>query len=473
MWNSRCHQVVWLCLVLVVCCVTGCEDSKQTETTSIESPWSGVKLEVSLPTTPDITNAWRQSADEWQERTLATVDLKTESEAPSLIQGVRIIPIVDVPDLFAAEKLGTVPQDLVDEAGNGLWSDIPRGLRDAVCSRRKQKAGIIPLSCPTLVCYYRADLLHAAKLRPPKTWGDYQQLAENVADWAPGLTVAEPWSEDFRATMFLARAASYARYPGNFSLCFDIYSGKPLMDGKGFVKALEESLAAIATMPKDVLQLSPLKCSQRVRGGQAALAIGYETLAERSTRDNAAVIGFVPLPGRKIVFDRSVGEWKLTPDKTINQPTLTAFTGYCAAFSTNLDENQQRAAINLIATLTGEEEFSSVTLPGDLRSICTFQQGQLAEQWYGQQLKGDEARNYCQAVLDGLSSTELVAELPIMGREMFRTSLTTAISNTLDGNVTAAESLQALNIEWKTLMKKLGSGAVQNSYRASFGLSAR
>ena len=463
MWTFRIHWALGLVTLLIV----GCE-SKTESKEPIVAPLSGVTLTVSLPETPNVASAWRQSADEWQERTAATAELETATG-----KGLQIIRIVDIPDLSAEKKLKPVSQDLMDEAGNGLWSDIPRGLRQSLCVRRREQAALIPLSCPVLVCYYRADLLKTAGLRPPKTWSEYHRLAKTASKWAPGLSVVEPWSEDFRATMFLARAVSYARFPGNYSLCFDIHSGKPLIAEEGFVKALEESVMAISGMADDVLKMSPTDCSEQVRTGKAAMAIGYEPLGTKVERDSGAVIGFATLPGQETVFDRSEGEWKLTPDRTINRPTLTAFTGYCAVFSPDMDEKQQRAASNFIATITDRDEFGVAAFPAELRSLCRMSHESLGEQWYSQQLIGDESRNYSQTVINALESTEVVSELPIMGRKQFRDKLTIAISRTLDNSMSAAESLKQLSNEWKAITRELGESAVNNSYRASFGFSPK
>jgi multiple sugar transport system substrate-binding protein len=462
MWTLRYVLLVGLAVVSI-----GCRTRTDSESDSTVDPLSGVEFDVSLPREAELANVWRPFVDEWEARTGAKVAFGDSGT------GLQLIPIVDVPRLFAAGKLVTIKQDLVDAAGNGLWNDVLRGLRETVCVRPKKATAVIPLSCPILVCYYRVDLLEKAKLKPPQSWDDYQDLLETVNEWAPGLTVVEPWSEEFRATMFLARAISYARFPGNYSLCFDIHSGKPLIGEAGFVRALEDSAKAIAGMPTDVLQFSPLDCSARVRTGEAALAIGFEVPTEsKSVRDHDAVIGFVGLPGREVVFDRSVGEWSSTPDGNLNRPTLTAFTGYCVGFSPDMNESQQRAAVNLIAAMAGEDSIA-VTLPGDLRSLCRLSQERSGDQWYGENLIGDEARLYSQTVVDSLRSTALAAELPLIGRDRFRSTLTDTITRVINGDVSARDSLKLLVSEWAGILDQIGTRKAHNSYRASFGLSAR
>src|SRR5207302_8201276 len=106
---------------------------------------------------------------------------------------------------------------------------------------------------------------------------DYQQLVERIEVWAPGLVAVEPWSDDFRATMFLARAVSFAQHPAHYSLFFDIDSGDPLIDSPAFVRALETAKAALARMPPDVLTYRPADCRNAIIGGRAALAIALES----------------------------------------------------------------------------------------------------------------------------------------------------------------------------------------------------
>src|SRR5262249_36247776 len=157
-------------------------------------------------------------------------------------------------------SLAPLPSSVLTDDDQGVgWRDLFAGLAGKFAARKGTPL-FVPLSCPVLVCYYRRDLLGAAGLNPPQTWDDYQQLLEKLPNWAPGLAAAEPWGENFRATMFLARGVCAAQHSGHYSLFFDIETGAPLIDSPGFVRALETARAAVAKMPQDVLTYGPVDC---------------------------------------------------------------------------------------------------------------------------------------------------------------------------------------------------------------------
>jgi multiple sugar transport system substrate-binding protein len=231
--------------------------------------------------------AWEGPLNEWAAQTggkYTLTELKPgeRPDGSSLFEGddrqtLAIFPLEQAPSLIAAGKLAPIPESLHGADENGvLWSELFAGLAAKIASR-KDTPLLVPLECPVLVCYYRHDLLNAAGLNPPQTWDEYQQLLERITAWAPGLVALEPWSEQFRATMFLARAVSLAQHPGHYSLYFDIETGEPLIDSPGFVRALEAARAAVARMGPVVLAYNPADCRTALLSGRAALAVAYES----------------------------------------------------------------------------------------------------------------------------------------------------------------------------------------------------
>lgn len=449
----------------------GC-DSQTEESSQSETPGAalaGVEFTVSVPKGFNLVESWRPFADEWESRSGASVVL---SEDTTL--GLRLFPITELPTHYIEDQLASIEPDLINESGDDLWTDLAGGLRNIV--RRRKLAVAIPLSSPTLVCYYRADLLEAAKRKAPETWDEYQNLIKTIDSWAPGFVAVEPWTEEFRSTLFLAKAASYSRFPGNLSLCFDLSTHEPLINEPGFVTALEDCAKTLKALPANVLELSPYDCAELVKTGKAAMAIGIETAGPFETvgeRDDSVRIEFTQLPGRKSVYNRGLKEWSTTPDGNVNRPGLTAFVGYCIGFSKEMSESQQQAAINFIAELTNEELVSS-QLPSEMRSVCRlYHEAVATEQWYGQSLQGDESRNYSRTVFDCLRANDVIPELPLFGRDQFRETLATAVTNVMTNGAQPDAELNRVAESWKALAKSLGESKVQNSYRTSFGRSAR
>ncbi len=495
-------------LLLLLFFVVGCLDSEPNRPE--RKPFAGQQLDISVPAGLGFPAAWDLILDEWTEQTGAKCRLREydlsagsrplaewlghgsgASSTPGAV--LMVFPITQVAELAAEGLLASIPQDQQSE-GNLHWLDLLAGLRKNVATLER-KPTVVPLSCPALVCYYRRDLLEKAKLSPPKTWSDYQKLIDSLDRWAPARTAVEPWGEEYRATMFLARAVSYAKHPGNFSLYFDYKTAEPLIDGAGFVRALEAAKSALAKMPHEVTEYTPADCRTEILAGRAALAVAFETgpgnpvlpfgPTGATAADVAGVpetksivnrpelmrIGFCRLPGVREVYNRSTGDWEAPPDGGINQVTLTGFGGLCAAVSTNVTPLQAQTAWNLLARLSLDN--LETAFPGATKSPCRALQVGTAAPWTGTELADDERFQYLDTVAQSLRDTRLVAELPVVGRNEFRAALSEQIGSVLAGNAEPAAALEAAARRWREIIADVGVEAVRDSYRRSLGLSPR
>ena len=72
-----------------------------------------------------------------------------------------------------------LPEKLLHGA-TGQWEDIFELLRLREAAWGGQVFAV-PMGSPTFVCYYRADLLEKLGRQPPRTWDEYQELAQLLA----------------------------------------------------------------------------------------------------------------------------------------------------------------------------------------------------------------------------------------------------------------------------------------------------
>lgn len=498
---SLCGTVLALALISV-----GCFDSQPApDEQKIEPPFAGLEIHVAVPQELGLTNAWNILLDEWSAQTGAACRIIEYGATPSAesLQAVAsgdagagssadllIMPITSLATLNHAGLLQPIPEE--QRAQSGLhWLDLFQGLRDNVASPNRTPT-VIPIASPTLVCYYRKDLLDAAGLAPPETWDDYRNLLATLDEWAPGLTAVEPWGEEYRATMFLARALPLAKHPGHFSLFFDIDRGEPLIDNPAFVRALEEAQADWSQMPPEIVGFTPADCRRELTAGRAALAVAFETgpgnpplpfgpgspavekpgdvaEPESAVRSTAMRIGFCQLPGVPRVYNRSTDAWEPPSAGGLNQPTLTAFGGLCAGVSSNASEAEAQAAWNLLATLA--IDYLPTAFPDGLKTLCRESQISLATAWLGEDLAADERYQYTLTVARSLREPGVVAELPVVGREQFRAALTAGLGDVLAGTATPDAALTATASAWRELADEIGRDMVRDSYRQSLGLS--
>jgi len=506
--------------------VVGCSREKSEEPQ--RRPFEGVSLRVVVPRGLDLATRWQLLLDEWCEWTGAEVavtelpmqlgQIPNSPEAKQALSEANLVvfPLPDFSDYVEAGLVAPFPESQL--SSNVLdWNDLLRGVRLAAGSV-EQQAAALPISCPTLIGYYRADLLRKAGGHPPSTWDDYHRLVKDLDDWAPGHVAVEPWGEPFRATLFLARAVAYAQHPANYSLYFDIFSNKPLIDRPAFVRALERSLATVKLMPKDVLHYTPEDCRRAILSGRAAIALTFETSsngkplvfsrfdkagskdehktqvetgpperpsdsifagsddpappgAAQVRRPEGMQIGFFQLPGTAEVYNNSIEKWEPPPERALNRCVLAAFGGLCASVPPSESGAVREAACHLLAVLCRERLLEA--FPETARTVCRESQIAAAENWVGRELTAEERMQYVAVTAESYRNTPVVAELPFAGAPRFRAALTAGLGEALSGQKTPADALKAVAEQWQQIASQIGLDRVRDSYRRRLGLHAR
>jgi len=478
---------------LLVLVLSGCAAEKP-EPADVR-PFVGRQLNVVVPAGFGFADAWELPLIEWSQQTGAeaglveydatgkptelTQRIRSSFEADSGAETVIFFPATEMALLAADGLLAPLPESALN-SGNLDWLDFFNGLREKIAVVG-DNAMAVPSACPVLVCYYRADALEAAGLSPPQTWDEYAELVKTIEAWAPDLSAVEPWSEQFRATMFLARATAYAQHPENFSLFFDISTGEPLIDGPGFVRALEEFVAIRGSMPETIAGYSPAECRRELLSGRAAIGIAYETQADRdndpTTTDGEwparaahVRLGCCRLPGSREVYDLSSQSWGQPPGGGINQVTLTGFDGWMAGVASGSSEPAS-AAWNLLSALAASDV--AAVYPEGTRTLCRNSQLPEISSLIGSGLSPGEARNYGTAVAASLNDVRVVAELPMQGRAELRQTLTAGVTQVLEGAAEPQAALHQVAEKWRQTRSQIGSDRLTNSYRLSLGLRER
>jgi ABC-type glycerol-3-phosphate transport system substrate-binding protein len=436
-----------------------------------------VDVTAVVPQGSGLAADWQLPISEWEAaRGTCRVEeaaLSDPGGGPSSLPGgtaLLVAPLPLVPELVDAGWLS--PLDPKSDAGAmAVWQDLYGGLRQGWAAPGRRPA-LIPLDVPVLACYYRADLLAAAGHKPPETWRDYQQLLDALGEWAPGLTAVEPWHPDFRATAFLARAVSSALHPDNLSLYVDLETGRPLIGGPPFVRALEEARAALARLDPRSLDLQPADCYREVAAGRAALAVGLPVLDESPVERGVDVrIGVAPLPGSDRVYHGQLGTWSPpTDDRKVNRVTLVGFDGLAVCVSAHVPIEVQRAAWELWASIDAQEEEEDAGRPG--RRLCRASAAADVARNPPAGWPVEEWRAQVRTVTGALDATRVVPDLPLPQRWEFRDRLTSRLSEALDGRRPPEEALRLAAEDWQALIDQIGARRVRNTCRQCSGLSA-
>ncbi|HEV8000074.1 MAG TPA: extracellular solute-binding protein [Planctomycetaceae bacterium] len=462
-------------LVVLLTVIPGCEDKP--EKPHVPShPLAGQTVTVAFPAGAGFGDAWKAALDEWAEQTGAKCSLAEYARGPGGLKelppgDVIVLAYADIPTVESGNRLARIPESSQSGDVSAGWIDFFSGLRERVLTIAGRPT-LVPISCPVLTCYLRGDLLTKAGLKPPATWDDYQTLLDTLPKWAPGLTAVEPWGEDFRATVFLARALPDVKKSGNYSVFFDIDTGAPLIDSPGFVRALTRSVQQLSQLSPDSIKLSPSECRRLVLSGKAAMALSYEPgRADQKPIDRAAGVSltFARLPGAHQVYDRHAKSWDAVPDGNLNSATLAPIGGLALAVSKAAPAERAEAAWNLVTFLSLDRyQQALANVP---KSVCRESQLAKAVDWIGPELRTDELYGYLGVTAESLRTTNLSPELPVIGRAEFRRTLTEGITAALEKKLTPEAALREVGERWNAISAGFGVERIRDSYRDCIGLS--
>jgi hypothetical protein len=387
-------------------------------------------------------------------------------------QTLVVFPLKELGSLLENESLTPIPSDV--QGPDALnWSDLLPALRDGLASPGR-KPGFVPIACPVLMCYYRQDLLHLAGLPPPATWDDYQNLLDKLGEWAPGLSAVEPWSPEFRTTMFLARTISLAKHPGNYSVFFEMDSGMPLIGSAPFIRGLEQAQRAWERLAPESRTLSPAECRERILKGQAALAIAFEEARPETSdpivdgRAEEIRIGLCRLPGSRQSYNHARKSWESNPEGGVNRATLVGFAGLGIGASANRDPAEILAGWYALSQL-GSRGFVS-GLPPAAVSICRESQLTDVITVLNTGLQGGEAGLYIAALAESLRDPQIVIDLPVPRHQAFREALTAALTEVMESHVAPGEALEKAATAWQSLVDDIGAERLKRVYRYGLGL---
>jgi multiple sugar transport system substrate-binding protein len=477
----------WL-LALAFAALGGCTPQSATEPASDAAPRRDVTVRLLVVDDSALAAAITQVAGEWKARSGASLTVSESTGAqllaakamPTEVDAV-IYPPAMLGELTTRQWLRPLPADYA--ASRELdWSDTFELLQIAETQWQQSALGI-PLGSPVLVCYYRADLFEKFHRRPPSTWKEFHELAEffsrreNLSDAAPAADATwhgciQPLSEGWAGRLLLARAAAYVKHRDHFSTYFEIESMKPLVDGPGYVRALEE-LVADAKLGPDDPRANDLDAARTAfLGGQAALAIAWPS-HQRSTKPPAASVApsFSELPGETDVYNFANATWELRTEADGDRVTLLGLAGRQASISANTANS--REAFQLLGWLSGKKwggDIGSVSSASAATTLYRRSQLRAPAPWVDAGTDTEAARVYGETVRDALSRPSHLFVPRIPGHDRYLASLDAAAAEALAGQATAAEALAKAATAWETITDELGRDEQRRAYRQSLGL---
>lgn len=483
-------------LLLLFMFLVGCDGSP--DPAASQSPiFQGQEITIGLLEDAGLAQVLDSMRGEWQAQTGAILHVTQHpwpeddgGVAAQLLSGggypdVLIYPPSAFGDLAAEGALLPLSkQTLADPVL--AWRDVLDALRGHQV-RWAEEVLAVPLGSPVLVAYLRRDLLEARGLRPPQTWGEYLELAHSLSAPPPDVdpqswhAVAEPLGPGARRTVFLSRAASYAKHPYNYSFFFKIDTMQSLIASDGFVEALEDLLRVVPLAPPDVLEYHVSDARRAFWSGSVAMALAWETPRSgdvpRSdegdgsgevTRDAGFVADFAEMPGRRRVFNPSGSRWETLSGNRVNHVPYFGATGWLASVCAN--SAHQQAAVHLLTTAAGKSWGSRLASASSRATVARTSQLDAPGRWVAPFFQPAEAGAYVGTVASAMNRDEVVLDLRIPGRERYYRALDAALERALTGKQQPTAALEQAAEEWRSITEALGLDAQRAHYERSLGL---
>ncbi len=478
--NKR--SMVFVLAGLMIMALAGCNgDAKPAgEPSETQSPARPVRvIVVGDATFADVLQR------QWSARTESELELRQMSieqleEVKQLSADIIIYPAACLGTL-AHRKLIAPPSTSAAESSEQVQTDV-FDLQQNAEVRWGDQTYAFSFGSPQLVLMYRADLFAKQGLEPPETWEQYQLLVEQLDRTAlgdsappegqPWTPICEPLASGWAGNTLLARAASYASHPSQFSVLFDYATMEPLIAGPPFVRALEELVTAAKSNPADSDQLTPETARRRILAGETAMAFSWPS---HTTADGEPLkiatgveISFAELPGATTAYHFGEQQWTPHADAAPARVPLIGVAGLLGSVTANA--RRARDAAEVLALLTSQEW--SVRLSPSSTATTMFRHSHLTapQLWTDHVLPPEASTSYAEVVAITQTRPLHLTSLRIPGWQRYQQALDQAVVAACSGDKSPQDALNETASAWSALTAEIGLDSQRAAYTRCLGL---
>lgn len=341
----------------------------------------------------------------------------------------------------------------------------------------------VPIDGDRHTLQYRRDLLEDPALRAeyrkktgkelvvPRTWNELQEIARffqgrklanrRVISGMVEVTV----SDALLGNQFITRAAPYAKHPdvkGGFY--FDLETMEPLINTPGFVKALQDYIAAQDMYPTGGRQMNFPDVIRSFGQGNAVFTVSWDDPFIQAMESGNAIRNKVAValsPGSRRVWNRRTGKWDDFPKVNYAPYVVYGWTSAVASSS-----RHKEAAFDFLGFYANQKNHTSDLLIGRF-GMNPFRASDLDERFWIERAGWDEvvARSYVETQRLTNESKNRVLDLRIHRGQEYLYILSVGVYRALTGRESPQAALDRVADRWRKLTHRVGLEKQREAYR--------
>jgi multiple sugar transport system substrate-binding protein len=280
----------------------------------------------------------------------------------------------------------------------------------------------------------------------------------------------------------LARAASYARHPNQYSTLFQFSTLDPWIDQPPFERAMKELAAVAREIPTEQREMTPTEVMEAMLAGKSVMGLTWPGAARNASPNLPADarIEMSVLPGSTEVFQVSSRSWEphrrgnvgddsaaASRELPIVSTPLLGVSGRIGAVSRRA--RSVDAATSFLMWVTRAEQAARISAAS--QTTTAFRNSSLTQPsiWVEPALQS-AAGTFVRAMNDYQRSPQSLTLLRIPGQDKYLRVLDEAVRRAIDGSSDAAVVLSEVEAQWKAITEELGRESQRNAYLQSLGL---
>ena len=314
----------------------------------------------------------------------------------------------------------------------------------------------------------------------PKTWQQVNEATKflkgkkmNGQDVYGYLDAPKGWG-GFGFYFLEDRASAYVKHPDNKAWLFDPENMKPLVNNPGWVRAIQDVIDALPSLPADQLNADPgTTAFQQFLAGTGSMLSWWGDVGSMANTSDTSVIGdkvaFDILPGSDEVYNYKTAKWEKPAKPNVSPNCAYLGWGVYVMARVDADPKKQKAAWSAAAHLGGKDlSLWMVMYPSGMQ-VHRNSHSNIAE-WVGAGYNKDYITSYLNSQFGSYNHPNRAIEPRIPGIFQYYSVAEDELAKIFAGKMTAQQGADSIAAAWEKITDQIGREAQLKLYRASLGM---